>query len=391
MTSTNQRILLHILMPSGNDPDATKKVDSTYMRFNNALIGNEQLPNITNICQYCNKVNPTLGAYIRNRCLNIRKEDTIFEPSITKPNHMFNGINSSDRKYIRIILYPGDRKDIKELNMSDTTHTMIVQFNLDDTCFKATEPHKKPPSFYQVCNSEETALLYLEGLIVDACICHYLGVSDVALHHDDKQRISFEKVIYLKELAKKDNIEFLSESGQQLVKFVAKQLCDSTPYISFLSIFTIAPKDLFRKEVGNVLSYIEDYFKLWSAFQKWYFDRYGRLFSKSKEIENPIEKVFKRNKYQGQISPKEIANKIDDILKNPIQKITNAPFGLELRYAVIIIMHLPDTSSKIEQFETLFSGQLHQAKWDIIYWGNIEKYNNILSYLEIVPFMIGEE
>lgn len=103
---------------------------------------------------------------------------------------------------------------------------------------------------------------------------------------------------------------------------------------------------------------------------------------------NPLETVFDRNKYQGQISPVEISNKIDSILNTSSKKISNAPFGLELRYAVIIIKHMPDTHLKTQQFEALFPGQLHQAKWDIIYWGDISRYNNILPYLEIVPFMI---
>ncbi len=388
MSSNNHRILLHILMPSGNDPEATKKVDSTYLRFNNVLMGDGEMPNISKICDYCDNVNAKLGAYIRNRCLDIKKEDTIFEPNVNKPNSMLNVIESSERKKIRILLYPGRRNDIDDLNMSETTHNMIIQFDQNQNCFRPTDPHAKPPSFYQTCNSEENALLYLEGLMVDACICHYLGVSDVALHHDDKQRISLEKVLFLKELAEKQNINFLSLGAQRLIKYVAAQLSDGTPYISFLSVFTIAPMDLFKDESYNFCSYFEDYCNLWSEFQKWYFDRYGRIFSKNRKIENPLETVFDRNKYQGQISPIEIINKIDDILNTPSNKISNDPFGLELRYAVIIIKHMPDTFSKTQQFEALFSGQLHQAKWDIIYWGDIEKYDNIISYLEVVPFMI---
>ena len=284
MSSDNHRILLHILMPSGDDPEATKKVDSTYLRFNNVLIGNGQLPNISKICDYCDSVNEKLGAYIRNRCLDIRKEDTIFEPSVNKPNSMLNVIENSERKKIRILLYPGKRNDIDNLNMSETTHNMIIQFNQDQSCFRATDPHANPPSFYQTCNSEENALLYLEGLMVDACICHYLGVSDVAFHHDDKKRISSEKVIFLRELSEKENLNFLSLGAQKLVRYVATQLSETTPYISFLSIFTIAPMDLFKEESYDSRAYFEDYCDLWSEFQKWYFDRYDRVFSKKEKL-----------------------------------------------------------------------------------------------------------
>ena len=113
--------------------------------------------------------------------------------------------------------------------------------------------------------------------------------------------------------------------------------------------------------------------------------------SADRKIENPLETIFNRNKYQGQISPNEIVNKIGDILNTPSSKVSNDPFGLEFRYAVIIIKHMPDTLSKTQQFEALFSGQLHQAKWDIIYWGDIEKYDDIISYLEVVPFMIIDQ
>lgn len=388
MSSDNQRILLHILMSSGNDAEATKKVDTTYLRLNNILAGDEQLPNIANICACCNNVNTKLGAYIRNRCLNIRKEDTIFEPSLNNPNNMLNAIENSNRKNIRVLLYPGKRNDIDNLNLSETTHSMIIQFDQSQTCFRAAVPHAKYPSFYQTCNSDKNAILYLEGLIVDACICHYLGVSDVALHHDNKQRISLEKVTFLRELAERQNISFLSPNAQVLVKHVVTKLSNDTPYISFLSIFTIAPMDIFKDESYDFFSYFEDYCNLWSKFQKWYFDKYGRVFSKNKKVINPLETVFDRNKYQGQISPVEISNKIDSILNTSSKKISNAPFGLELRYAVIIIKHMPDTHLKTQQFEALFPGQLHQAKWDIIYWGDISRYNNILPYLEIVPFMI---
>lgn len=400
MSNNNHRILLHITMLSGNDKKATRMVDSTYLRINNVLSGSGQLPNIAKICDYCDSNKSDLGPYIRNRCLDIRKEDTVFEPRVNKTNSILNVVEHSERKKIRIVLYPGERTDIDDLNMDETTHNMIVQFDEVDSWFRVTEPHTNPPSFYQICGSEKIALLYLEALMVDACICHYLGVSDVAYHHDDKQRISSEKVLFLREISKNNRLKMFSSPAQKLIKYVASQMNDSTPYISFLSIFTIAPLDVFKEDSYNgldtnneydfydILSYFDDYCALWSEFQKWYFDRYGRLFFKGQKVENPLNKVFNRNKYKGQISPSEIARKLEEIKKKEIRKISNPLFGLELRYAVIVLKHMPDKSTKIEQIEPLFVGQLHQSKWDIIYWGDIGKYYHILQNLEIVPFII---
>lgn len=388
MSSNNHRILLHITMLAGNDPAATRKADATYYRLNNILEGNGQLPNIAKICDYCDRVNGKLGAYIRNKCLDLKKEDTVFKPPITKARTMLNVIDSSDRKNIRILLYPGKRDDIDDLNMQETTHNMIIQFEDVPTFFYPAEPHANPPSFYQPCVSEEVALQYLEALLVDACICHYLGVSDVAFHHDDKQHISNEKVLFLKELTKKGQLEFLSSSAQSLVRYVASKIDETTPYISFLSIFTIAPFDVYKDKKD--FFFFEDYCSLWSKFQSWYFDRHGRLFSKQKPIKHPLETIFDRNKYQGQISETEMVNKIKELLETPVSRVPDPPFGNESRFAVIIIKRMPVSSAATDQFDALFSGKLHQAKWDIIYWEDMERYKNILPFLEIVPIMISE-
>lgn len=269
MSSTNHRILLHITMLAGNDPTATRKANATYYRFNNILDGHAQLPSITEICNYCDSVNRKLGAYIRNKCLDIKKEDTVFKPGVTKVKSMLNIIESSERKNIRILLYPGNRNEIDDLRMKETTHNMIVQFKDEPTKFCSTEPHANPPSFYQSCVSEEVALRYLEALLIDACICHYLGISDVAYHHDDKQHISVEKVLFLKEIVQRGQLDFLSPSAQNLVRYVAAKIDESTPYISFLSIFTIAPFDVFGDEK---FFFFEDYCCLWNEFQRWYFE-----------------------------------------------------------------------------------------------------------------------
>lgn len=386
MSSVNHRVLFHITMLSSDDPMAIQKANETYWRINNILEGGTQLPNIKKICDSCDGLNKNLEAYIRNKCLDLGKETTLFDPSLHKTNAIFNVIDDSERKNIRIILYPGNRGDIDDLNMHETTHNMIIQFDNQISNFKPTEAHVNPPSFYQVCNSAELALLYLEALLVDACMCHYLGVSDVAYHHDDKQHISAEKVLFLREIAQRD-LTFLSENAQRLIKYVLPQLSEDTPYISFLSIFTIASLDIFDED-GQKSIHFTDYCKLWAEFQRWYYNKHGRLFSKNVKLQDPLATVFNRNKYQGQISPREIKEKIEELLQSSMPLRPNPLFGMEHRYAVIIIKRVPDTTLRIKQFQTLFSGQLHQSKWDIIYWGNIDRYNDVLSYLEIVPFMI---
>lgn len=191
----------------------------------------------------------------------------------------------------------------------------------------------------------------------------------------------------MKEIVQRGQLDFLSPSAQNLVRYVAAKIDESTPYISFLSIFTIAPFDVFGDEK---FFFFEDYCCLWNEFQRWYFDRHGRLFSKQKPFDNPLETVFDRNKYQGQISQTEIANKIRELQDAPICRVANPPFGTESRFAVIIIKRMPDSSAITDQFDALFSGKLHQSKWDIVYWGDIGRYEKIIPYLEIVPIMICE-
>lgn len=387
MSKSNHRILLHITMLSGNDRAASRKADATYYRFNNVLGGNGRLPNIAKICAYCDGVNRELGAYIRNQCFDIDKQNVLFEPPETRNNSLLNKFGRSKRRKIRIMLYPGRRDDIDGLNMQETTHNMIVQFNDTSSCFCATEPHSNAPSFYQNCISTDMALRYLEALLVDACICHYLGISDVASHHDDKQRISKEKVLFILELAKKTNLNYLSHNGQRLVKYVSEQINDTTPYISFLSIFTIAPYDVYS---GEEFWFFEDYCSLWSEFQRWYFDRHGRLFSKNKPIKNPLDTVFYRNKYHGQISRNEITSKIIELQEKHSHRMSNPPFKEESRFAIIIFKHVPEGVAMTSQCDALFSGKLHQAKWDIVYWGDLGRYKSVRSYLEVIPIMIVE-
>ena len=388
--NNNHRILINVMMVSGSDQNAAQKAESTYWRINNILRGFSQLPNIDIICDYYNSMNNELGAYIRNRFLDLTYENTLFNPEENTANKILNIIDDAERKNIRVLLFSGQREDIEELNMSSTTHNMIIQFTNNASCFLATEPHNIPPSFYQVCYTEHLALLYIEALLVDACMCHYLSVSDVASHHDDKQRISAEKILFLREMLKNEHWGGLSDNAKALITHTVSQLQDTTPYISFLSIFTIAPLDLDDSEIKITKNILDDYCILWKLFQKWYFRKHGRLFIRGNRIENPLDTIFDRNKYQGQISGSAIINEIEKNMNQPNLSISNRPFGVDCRYAVIIIKHIPKYPLHKAHMEALFPDSIYPAKWAIKHWSELSQYTPILSYLEIIPFMIDD-
>lgn len=394
MSSSYDRILLHITMVSGSDPTAAKMAEATYLRINNILSGISRLPNIASFFTCCADIDKKLGAYIRNECFDVKKENTFFNPDAQKPNSMLNVIDNSERGKIRVLLCPGNKREyISGLKMKETTHNMIIQFGSNKSDFIPTEPHDNPPSFYQVCNSVEVALLYFEALLFDACMCHYMGVSDAAPHHDDKQKISSEKVRFLKEICASGKVDSLTPGARKLVKHVVSCFTETTPYVSFFSIFTIASrdgvisKDVDGKEVDVVEAYFDDYLQLWAEFQKWYYTKHGRMFSKNKEILNPLDTILDRNVYQGQISPSAVIEKIKKILEHPKNPALGSQLGTKNRYTFVIVRHIPSDRSELATLDSLFPGQMHQAKWDVVHWTDLEKYKKIPD-LELVPFMI---
>ena len=382
---SNNRILLHITMIRGENPNIENKMRRIYYRINNILTGREHLPNIAEICKYCDTKNRRLGAYIRNECIAVKNKSIMYARQSDKPNSIIKIIHPSDRKKIRTILFPGVETDIENLNIPESTHNMILRFTENTLQFCAADPHNCPPSFYQKCSSEDTALLYLEALLVDACMCHYLGISDVACFHDEKKNISSEKVQFLKEFVKQNDFQSLNTAAQHLVTNALMVLNEETPYISFLSIFTIARLD-FAPDSKFLL--FDQYCLLWKKFQIWYFRKHGRYFSAITETGNALETVFYRSKYQGQISPTEISDKIQHYIRNPARRYDEGLLEKESRYAVVILKHLPENKIISEQLEALFPGSLHQSKWKIVYWGDLEKYEKHQHNLEIIPFII---
>lgn len=385
MNNSNQRILLGVTMRPSDNPIVDQKMKSIYQKLNNTLTGNRQLPNISEICRYCDTENEKLGAYIRNECFDLKKVSTIYFRDTKKINRITNIFDPADKKNIRIILYPGAGNDMDSFKNPESTHNMILRFADDIPNFCAADVHVSPPSFYQRCSSENTALLYLEALLVDACMCHYLGISDVASFHDEKIKISSEKVRFLKEFVKSKDIKNLDVGAQKLVTQAVSLLQEITPYVSFLSLFTIAKLDF---TPNSTVLFFKDYCRLWKYFQVWYFKKHGRYFSTETEVDNPINTIFNRNKYQGQVSPSKIADKIKEIIKKPTSRNEEGLLGLESRYAVIVLKHKEREETKKAQLDALFVGQVHPATWDIVYWGDLWKYEDYSSELEIIPIII---
>lgn len=382
----------HLLMQVSAFPESEapeqNKVDSVFYRINNVLNSADQMPNTKAICNYCEENRKELGARIRREISALKKDAAVYNTSSKNANTIFNGITPSDKCRLRILLYPGNRESIESLKLDEATHNMILQFDTSKPNFVVTEPHKYSPSFYQVCRSVDVASLYIEALLIDACMCHYMMVSDAAPHHDDKQKISHEKVQFLREICASNDINYLSQNAQKLVRKVSTDLQENTPYISFLSIFTVAADKIHLHNSENIRTFFDDYCKLWGHFQKWYFKKHGRMFIKNEDVGNPVERIFGRNKFYGQISPDEAKAEIERILNN--HDFNKAPSPLENSngYSFVIIRNLPSKPSHRKILESLFSGQLHQAKWQIIPWDKLNQYETVDYLIETVPFMV---
>jgi len=392
MKNNENRIIFNITVAPGEDADAEERARTTFEHLNSALSVSGGLPNIEAICNQCNDlekktqhVYTNLSSCIGNQCRSVQKSNAFLYTRFPFLNRLFNVIEQSRKKNIRILLYPGDRSYIKGLNMFETTHNMIIQFDKNANTFMITEPHTTPPSFYQVCASEKIALLHVEALLVDACMCHYLAVSEAACFHDKKKEISIEKVEFIRYIFDNDEMDFLSSGGKTLVKYVAEELKSDTPYISFFSIFTVASIEQNIKD--PVSSFFADYCNLWIEFQKWYYKKHKKMFNKH-NVENPLEYVFDRNKYKGQVSPKQCILKIKETVEKHKDKQSRHIFGWDQLYAFVILKHKPNNSSQATKLETIFEGSIHPSKWEIKRWDELFGNSNPDPEFEIIPFMV---
>lgn len=390
MNTTEWHLLMQVSAFPESEAPEQQKVDSVFYRINNVLCGADQLPNIKAICNYCEENRKELGVKIRREIATLKKESSVYHISSNNVNSIFNSIEMSEKCRLRVLLYPGSRDSIEKLKLNEATHNMILQFDSSKPNFVPTEPHNNYPIFYQVCNSVDIAALYIEALLIDACMCHYMMVSDAAPHHDDKQQISSEKVLFLREICANNDIGFFSEPAKNLIKKVSALIREDTPYVSFLSIFTVALDDVSINDSDSLRDFFNDYCKLWSHFQKWFFKKHGRMFSKSEGVGNPIERLFDRNKYQGQISPEEAKTGIENILSQHNFKSIHGTSEYSNGYSFVILRKMPKTLSHKRILESLFVNQLHQAKWQIIPWNRLDEFEPVYYLIETVPFMVCE-
>lgn len=392
MKRESAKLLLHITVLPESDEEARSFVDDIYFCIKNALRGYQEMPNVESFCQFCDaKGGKRLTNDIRNQIYQMKKQGVFLWLEKRKtPGRHLRGIDGPSKKDIRVLLYPGDRENISDLNIRETTHNMIIEFVRSGERFFASEPHNNPPSFYQKCSSVNTALCYLEGLIIDSCLCHYLGISDVAVKHDQKQRISRDKIDFLVDLSRSDDYQRLSIEAQGLISNVISKMTAVTPYISLFSIFSVAVQDL--SDEARVENYYDDFLVLFKLFQKWYFEKNGRLFSKDGFAQDALKSVFNRNTFQGQISPVSFDGKINEqcekLRKGLISQTDNPPFGVEERWAVIVVKHTPVGSDETKTFRSLFSGAIHPATVNIIPWSDLELYRPIEHRIQVLPIHI---
>lgn len=384
MNNSDERILLLVTSLSQSDYTKQGEAESVYCSFENSLRPLQTLLTAKGICSYCRENRKELENIVKDVYDGITNESKLYNTHKQTANSILNEI---EKTKLRIILYPGERSDIAELNVHEATHNMIIQFDNTIEEFKATEPHKySPPSFYQVCKSVEIAIRHIEALLIDAGMCHYTGVSDAAMHHDDKQGISKDKVDFLKQICKNKTNVPISAPAKKLVEYVCSKFDAQTPYISFLSIFTIAPNN--NKSIEeNINSFFPDYELLWQYFRLWYYKKKNLLFSENSTSEELVKKGFNRNVYQGQIN---FVDASDQILNeiSVLKKAKEQNDEKEIhRYAFVILRNVP--SGELFQIcNSLFSGQIHQAKWRLIKWERLKDYEPINTYIEIVPILL---
>lgn len=352
--------------------------------FGTDLAWKDRMPSARSVYKYCINNNASISKMLDEACGKLEIHEHANHGRINTI------IAPEDKKYIRVMIYSGDTTDLKDLKLNDVTHTMIVRFdNTSNTQFIPTEPHENYPIFYQNCSSTTVAIRYIESLLIDSCMCHYMAVSDAAMHHDEKQSISSEKVQFIKELVNDTNFNCFDEDVKKLIKYVADKLKDNTPYISFFSIFTILTKDLGMGDdlKNNINKFFKSYYMLWVCFQQWYYKKHGLLFRTDDDVNNAIKTIFDRNKFQGQVSEDKVKLEIKNQMQLYVQNLDNPDVCV---YVFVILKNLPKKSKCIEQCETVFGSDMHPASWIVMPLCDVSKYNYIKDYIEIIPFMISK-
>ena len=384
MNNSDERILLLVTPLSQSDYTKQGNAESVYCSFENSLRSLQSLQTAKGICAYCQENRKELENIVKDVYDGITNETTRYNTHKQTANSILNEI---EKTKLRIILYPGERSDIAELNVHEATHIMIIQFDNTIEVFKATEPHKySPPSFYQVCKSVEIAIRYIEALLIDAGMCHYTGVSDAAMHHDDKQGISKAKVDFLNLICENRINVPITASARKLIKHVCSKFDAQTPSVSFLSIFTIASNNEKSLE-ENIDLFFPDYETLWHYFRTWYYNKKSLLFSENSTTEELVKKGFNRNIYQGQINFDDACDKILTEI-SILKELKEQNAKKEAHRYVFVILRNVASGELFTICNSLFSGQIHQAKWRLIKWERLKDFEPIKEYIETVPVLL---
>lgn len=367
-------------------------MDNVVCVLNDALKTYDKMPNAEKIMAYNKLHGEPLPPKLLRQFLNISTSQIYFDPKTETTNKIIKSVSPENRRFLRVTLDTGLSKYLKQLKLEETSHHMILYFV--DNCsskFLPTEKHPHPPIFSQGVDSEHVALLYIEAMLLDSMMCHHMGISDAAMKHNGKQRISTEKVEFICAICQGRGQECygMSDRAWDLIRFVAKHLTTETPYISFLSIFTVASLD-YVQDTYSFDNLFNDYFSMWKAFQKWYFLRHNMVLSCISQSGDTFNDLFPQNKYKKQISAYAATRelkKICDEEKNARQGKENAQ--LDERYAFIIIKRVPKLCEDREILEGMFgNGKIHQASWKIINWKDWSLYSKFSYLIEVVPFLI---
>lgn len=387
----NKRFVVHFTPIEQGDRFAQRESSIAFARINNILAGNTIFPNFEKICHALSNIDSALSAYIRKEFSRLCYQDILFDKRKQDSGRVFNNIQDSDRKYIRAIFQQGSAADVDFIQLNGATHNMIVRFEKSSQTFQPTLRHKNPPSFYQICSSSNTALLYLEALVMDACMCHYYGVSDAAMRKIDQQRISSDKVRFMLHLAQSCELQQLSEAAQKCIVYAANNLASDTPYISFFSVFSIVPEDIeigmTRKQWESIFA--SEYCKLWKLFQKWYYSFYGKIITQNSDYQYAYQSIFNNSIYSGQISEYDSQKEIQRIFDEDDNQ-DNTSSSESGRYVFVIISHVPSVQQTFDNLGQLMRKEIHQAQWRVIPFSDISIYQDYLPYLTFVHFMIDK-
>lgn len=291
---------------------------------------------------------------------------------------------------LRIVFLSGRNADTDKFYNSNASHIALIIIDPGQTFH--VEKHKVSHIFYQFIPTVELAELFINGVILDSTLCHLLGLCEIAQRTIDRQKISHEKVEFLKsanllELLEKYDV---NENHIKTIEAFANNLNNDTPYISFLMIFSdyllsqnIESIRTRREQESDVL---HSYVCLWKVFRQWYFDKHHRSIKKTYTLDDIRSLINSIHKYYGQIGDKGLEKEIRGIItkqeKNPPQ------LGVG-RYYLVILRHTPKKELVIKQIQSIMGGiVLYQNKSVVKRKEDLDQFSN---YEQLVYFYFEVE